>query len=220
MGRADQPAPVRGLARPNSDGKREQIAAAALRVLLAEGVFNSTTRKIAEAAGVSVATLHYHFRDKDEILLSVMERFVQTYRAALADQFPPDQTLEQRIAAMIPFICGQIRKRPAEQLLLQEMTVYMLRHPELEALARAKDMHFQALYAEALTKVQGLSPADAPQVARLANLIYTNLVGMFNQWLATGDDALLDQTAGDLVRGAQRFARDAIAGSGSKSEPH
>ncbi len=204
----------RGLSRPNSDGKREQITAAALTVMPADGVFALTTRKIADAAGVSVATLHYHFHDKDEILLSVMETFVKTYRAALADQFPPTQTLHERIEAMVHFICGEIKKGPSEQLLLQEMTLYMLRHPEQEALARAKDLHFQSLYEEALTKVSGLEPDTAAQITRLSNLIYTGLVGMFNQWLATRDMPLFDRTARDLVLSAQGFARDQLGSPG------
>lgn len=198
---------ARGLSRPNSDGKREQITAAALDVMVKDGVFGLTTRKIADAAGVSVATLHYHFRDKDEILLSVMETFVQTYRAALAEQVPPTQTLDERIAATITFICGEIKKGPAEQLLLHEMTVYMLRHPALEHLAKAKDLHFQALYTEALSRFGDAAALDAGQIGRLSNLVYTGLVGIFGQWLATQDMALFDRSADDLVQAAQDFAR-------------
>jgi len=66
--------------RPNSDGRREQIVEAALAVMIAEGVYHATTRKIAQAAGVNVATLHYHFHDKEEIILSVMEGLATNYR--------------------------------------------------------------------------------------------------------------------------------------------
>lgn len=207
---ANQSGSVGGPFRPNSDGKREQIAAAALDVLLAEGVFGATTRKIADAAGVSVATLHYHYRDKEEILVSVMENFVRTYRAALADRFPPTQTLMERIEAMVHFICGEIRKGPPEQLLLQEMTIYMLRHPQQAPLARAKDIHFQSLYLEALSRVAGPAPAVQARLPRLSNLIYTGLVGMFHQWLATRDDELFDRAACDLVSSAQSFARSHV----------
>lgn len=212
---ARQPRDPGGFSRPNSDGKREQITAAALEVMVKDGVFGLTTRKIADAAGVSVATLHYHFRDKDEILLSVMETFVQTYRAALAEQVPPTQTLAERIEATVLFICGEIKKGPAEQLLLHEMTVYMLRRPALEHLARAKDLHFQALYAEALGRFGGAAALDEVQIGRLSNLIYDGLVGIFGQWLATQDMALFDRTAADLVRAAQGFARDHLGDRGA-----
>jgi AcrR family transcriptional regulator len=36
----------------------EQTVDAALRVMITEGVYHATTRKIAEAAGMNFATLH------------------------------------------------------------------------------------------------------------------------------------------------------------------
>ena len=59
--------------------------------MIAEGVYHATTRKIAEAAGVNVATLHYHFHDKEEILFKVMEVLVANYRTTLAKQFAAPQ---------------------------------------------------------------------------------------------------------------------------------
>lgn len=193
-------------ARPKSDGKRQQIQAAALEVMLEHGVYNATTRKIADAASVSVATLHYHFNDRDEIIFSVMVNFVESYRATLAEQFSADQTLSERVGAVVPFICGEIRKGPLEQLLLQEMTTYMLRELPMGRLANAKDQHFQSLYFDAFSNVRDRDAYSDENIRRVSNLIYTSLVGMFNQWLATQDDALIDRAAADLVTAAQGFA--------------
>jgi hypothetical protein len=90
----------------------------------------------------------------------------------------------------------------------------MLRHPELEHLAKAKDLHFQALYAESLSQSGQRAMLDAGQIARLSNLIYTGLVGIFGQWLATQDMALFDRSADDLVRAAQGFAREQLGAAG------
>ena len=192
--------------RPHSDGRREQIIDAALKVMIAEGVFHTTTRKIAEAAGVNVATLHYHFNDKEEILFKVMEVLVANYRATLAKQFSSPQRLHDRIADLLRFIWSEIEKAPGEQLTLQEMTLYMLRHRHGERMASEKDREFLSLYAESLRTAIDVVPEDAGRINELANLIYTSFVGILNQWLAVRDTTLLIKTMNNLIEAAQQMA--------------
>jgi AcrR family transcriptional regulator len=192
--------------RPNSLGKREMIAEAALRVMIAEGVYRTTTRRIAEAAGVNVATLHYHFHDKEEILLSVMERLVTSYGALLSARFAAPQPLSERVADLLWFIWSEIEKAPGEQLVLQEMTLYVLRHPEAEHMAAEKDRVFLSLYATALQSASDVGPEVHEKVSRLANFVYTSFVGILNQWLATHDTALLRTTTETLIDAARAIA--------------
>src|SRR5689334_301222 len=206
----------KSFARPNSDGRREQIINAALKVMITEGVYHATTRKIAEAAGVNVATLHYHFHDKEEILFKVMEVLVANYRATLAKQFSSPQKLSDRIADLLRFIWSEIEKAPGEQLVLQEMTLYVLRHPHAEHMAREKDHEFLSLYAESLRAATDVRPEDGPRIMELANFIYTSFVGMLNQWLAVRDGGLFLQAMDNLIRAAQEMAADLRAKKSSK----
>lgn len=196
----------KSFARPNSDGRREQIVDAALKVMIAEGVYHATTRKIAEAAGVNVATLHYHFHDKEEILFKVMEVLVANYRATLARQFAAPQNLHDRIADLLRFIWSEIEKAPGEQLALQEMTLYVLRHPHAEHMAREKDHEFLLLYADSLRAATDVRAQDEPRIMELANFIYTSFVGMLNQWLAVRDADLFVQAMDNLIEAAQEKA--------------
>jgi AcrR family transcriptional regulator len=197
----------RSSARPKSDGRREQIIEAALRVMIAEGVFNATTRKIAEAAGVNVATLHYHFHDKEEILLSVMEGLASSYRETLARRFSEPQTLHDRIADLLRFIWSEIEKARGEQLVLQEMTLYVLRYPHAEHLAAEKDREIFALYADSLRAALDVRPEDDTKIVELANFIYTAFVGILTQWLATNDVPQLTRSTDNLIAAAQQMAR-------------
>ena len=198
----------KSFARPNSDGRREQIVAAALKVMIAEGVYNTTTRKIADEAGINVATLHYHFHNKEEILFKVMEVLVVNYRATLAKHFTNPQSLHDRIAALLHFIWREIEKAPGEQLTLQEMTLYVLRHPNAAYMAKEKDREFLALYEDSLLSANDVRAADKPMVAKISNFVYTSFVGILNQWLATRDRALLLRTTNDLIEAAQRIAAE------------
>ena len=201
----------KSFARPNSDGRREQIIDAALKVMISEGVYHATTRKIAEAAGVNVATLHYHFHDKEEILFKVMEVLVANYRATLAKQFAAPQKLHDRIADLLQFIWSEIKKAPGEQLALQEMTLYVLRHPHAEHMAREKDHEFLLLYADWLRAATDVRPEDEPRIMELANFIYTSFVGMLNQWLAVRDGDLFAQAMDNLIRAGQELAARSLS---------
>ena len=54
--------------------RREQILAAAERLLARKGWAGTTFADICKEAGISNGVLTYHFKDKDEILLAVLEK--------------------------------------------------------------------------------------------------------------------------------------------------
>ncbi len=193
------------IARPNSDGKRALIIEAALKVMISEGLYNATTRKIAEAAGVNLATLHYHFNDKEEIFFLAMGQLVANYREVLATRFMKPQTLHERIPELLYFIWEEIEKAPDEQLALQEMTLYLLRHPRAATLASDKDHEFLSLYEDTLQTATDAERCSSEQIKDLANFIYTGLVGAFNQWLATRDRVQILRVLDNLIVSAQRL---------------
>jgi AcrR family transcriptional regulator len=53
---------------------REQILDAARDVLAADGYAHTTTRSIAERAGVQLSLVHYHFEGKQQLLAAVLAR--------------------------------------------------------------------------------------------------------------------------------------------------
>lgn len=64
--------PQRRRGRPPSGG-REAILDAALTVLRDQGIANLTSREVAARAGVSDASVYYHFRDRAGLLQAVFE---------------------------------------------------------------------------------------------------------------------------------------------------
>jgi AcrR family transcriptional regulator len=62
--------------RPPSGG-REAILAAALELLRERGIARLTTREIATVAGVSEASIFYHYRDRAGLLMAVFEEGVR-----------------------------------------------------------------------------------------------------------------------------------------------
>ena len=192
--------------RPQSTGRREQIIGAALKVMISNGVYNATTRRIAEAAGVNVATLHYHFHNKEEIIFSAMEALASSYRNTLSERFMQSQSLHERIHDLLWFIWGEIRQAPGEQLVLQEMTLYVLRVSGAEHLAAQKEREIKSLYEISLRQCRDVDPYDEPRIGELTDFIYACFVGILNQWLATRDEPSLIRTTGNLIEAAQALA--------------
>lgn len=79
--------------RLDSPLRREQIAEAALAIVVNQGIGAVTVRRVAEAVGISAAALYRHYKNKAEILKAVMEEhqelFMANVRRAKAEATSP-----------------------------------------------------------------------------------------------------------------------------------
>ncbi|WP_129305024.1 TetR family transcriptional regulator [Streptomyces sp. L2] len=71
----------------SADARREQLIEAAVRVIAREGADGATTRKIADEAKAPLASLHYCFQNKENLLLAVF--------AQLSEELPVDVDLPE-----------------------------------------------------------------------------------------------------------------------------
>lgn len=78
--------------------RREEILDAARDVLLSQGLRGTTTKEIAERCELSEATLFFYFRNKDEILLSLIFESISFWAQGLdalaAKSMPPEELLK------------------------------------------------------------------------------------------------------------------------------
>lgn len=94
--------------RLDSAVRREQIAEAALAIVLEEGVGALTARRVARRVGVTAPALYRHYQGKADILLTVLdlvaELDAEIYRKAKAESASPLAALEsvfrQNVALM------------------------------------------------------------------------------------------------------------------------
>ncbi|WP_460848292.1 TetR/AcrR family transcriptional regulator [Nocardioides ultimimeridianus] len=73
--------------------RRQQFIEAAVQVIAREGVDGATTRRIAEQAGAPLATLHYVFQTKENLLWAVFEELAELLRADFESLERPGQSL-------------------------------------------------------------------------------------------------------------------------------
>jgi AcrR family transcriptional regulator len=85
----------------------ERIVAAGRAVLVRDGYARFATNRVAEVAGVSPGSLYQYFRDKDELLGVILDRYwdevAERVTASLADRFgdPPDRMIPNTIEALL-----------------------------------------------------------------------------------------------------------------------
>ncbi len=77
----------------NTEARRAEIIGALLAVIARHGYDKATIQAIAAQAGLAPGLIHYHFKNKQEILVSLIEAMAQAaharYLAVLGDQVEP-----------------------------------------------------------------------------------------------------------------------------------
>ncbi len=74
------------MARPkNTEERRKQIAGALVSVMAKRGYDGASINSVAAEAGLTSGLVHYHFKNKQEILLFALENLVTAHRAALSE---------------------------------------------------------------------------------------------------------------------------------------
>ena len=106
---------------------KERILAAAERVFSEHGYGGARTRQIAEAAGVNVALLHYHFGTKDDLYQAVLRAAQERVAAAIHQALVRDTPPAERVANAIRAHFDQLSRSPHRARLL--MDAILRRHP-------------------------------------------------------------------------------------------
>lgn len=106
--------------RPRRKAKQERaretvevVLEGAARVLRDHGYAGATTKRIAEAAGVSVGTLYEYFANKDEVFDAVIRRELDALVAAIRQQeLSPNTPVDETISQLIVAAMGAMRYGP------------------------------------------------------------------------------------------------------------
>ncbi len=116
---------------------RIQITSTAKRLLVDQGYHGLAMREIAEAVGVSKAALYYHFQDKEQLLLAILESYLDDIEALIDDI----QTLAPDSQSCIRLLVARILEQPAEQ-----RAIIRLASQEMPQLSEAARRDFDRLY--------------------------------------------------------------------------
>ena len=136
---------------PASRDLREQILLEAKHLFIEQGYHGLSMRQIAEAVGVSKAAIYYHFRDKEELFLAILEIYLDEIEAILDLVQAEGTTCRQQVSALVEAILSQ----PAEQ-----RAVIRLASQEMSQLnAEARQAFNKTYHKKFIDKIQAILKA-------------------------------------------------------------
>ncbi|MEV8212375.1 TetR family transcriptional regulator C-terminal domain-containing protein [Leifsonia sp. NPDC077715] len=175
--------------------RRTALVQAALRVVARDGVAAATTRRIVAEAGMPLASFHYVFASRDELMAELIEtavageqRDLDPVLAAVADA--EGAAMRDVLRSGLQHYFDGVRADPDREKAMLELTQWALREPGFEPLARRQYARYHELAAHAVAEAARLTgstwtrPLD--EVARIL-IAFTD--GLTVGWLVTRDDS-------------------------------
>lgn len=93
--------------------RKNQIVTATVDCIVRFGYHNFSMQDVAKAAGVSKGIIHYYFLNKDDLMLSVLERVVQDIEGVLHSNIDVIEDPVQKLKIFIE-LCADIVKNTKE----------------------------------------------------------------------------------------------------------
>lgn len=188
--------------------RRSALIRAALRVVAARGVAAATTRAIVSEAGMSLASFHYVFTSRDELMTELINNVVEHEELTIAPALDIEAgttTLCEAIRRGLEHYLIGVEADPDREKAMFELTQYALRTPGMEPLARRQYQRYfelaQATLAEAAERAGYRWHRPLGEVARF---LITCTDGLTIGWLVDRDDAaareIIDITSSAVSR--------------------
>ncbi|GAA2873433.1 TetR family transcriptional regulator [Streptosporangium fragile] len=181
--------------RENAD-TRTRIQEIALKLFVEQGYEATSLREIAEALGVTKAALYYHFKTKDDIVLSLAEDRMRTIEELIAWAESQPRTEEARRELVRRYSESLHRGRHHEVMRFFERNQTALKDHPVMTKNRGRMLHLLTFLVE---------PGD-PTTTRLRNAMA--LFALHAAWFVLPDETVSDderraaalEVALDLVR--------------------
>jgi len=191
--------------------RRRTLVDAAIRVVARDGVAGTTTRAVVAEAGMSLASLHYAFASREELLDAVIADVTEQERRAAEDGLLPLVNSTGPAPAMVDVIRAGLDRfldllvaDPLRERALLELILHALRTPGHEAVLAAQHATYQRAAQSSLETAALASRSRwRVPVPTAARLLVTLTDGLTMAWLADRDTAAARVT---VVFAAQALA--------------
>ena len=187
------PSPPRPRGRPG--GGRERILDVACDLISSEGMDDVRVARIARAANVSTALVHYHFATREALLGEALRHaYARAGTARTALRSAPDTDPARLLARMIEHCLPRPGEMAREWVLWVELWLRAVRHPGLQDVAHELYLRLHEWFAAALEEGVERGAFTVADVAATTDVLLGAIDGVGVRVLA-GDPAL------DLDRG-------------------
>lgn len=178
------------MARVSANDRRSALVRAALAVIARDGVHAATTRAIVAEADMSLASFHYAYRSRDELIREVITFVVDQQEDVSRAAIVPLGDVRGTVRAALQAYFDLLKEHPEREQAMFELMHYSMRTSELGALPAIQHGSYR-------TAATGLLDAAMPllgitwsrPVDELARILVALTDGLTYAWLADRDDA-------------------------------
>ncbi|MDQ1124969.1 transcriptional regulator, TetR family [Microbacterium sp. LKL04] len=190
--------------------RRDELIAAAIRVIARRGVAAATTRAITAEAGMPLGAFTYIFGTQDELMTAVIDTVIAQERFAAESRAIDPTSLTAAIRSGLEGYIDMLEQDPADEIALLELAlVARRRDPQGQMRAQWRTYYDAAeqmlAYAAEITGNRWTAP-----LSDLARHLVVIADGITTTWLADGDS--------DAARRTASFAAAALAAASAPLE--
>jgi AcrR family transcriptional regulator len=168
--------------------QRATIIGATIRVLIQDGLAETTTRKIAAEASVNQATLRYYFGSKDDLLFAVLQEMMRVTRQIVQTSLPMDENLHTAIAEGLKAFWAHVEDAPELQVIQYELTMYALRYPQSAWMAREQYQGYSSVIESLLqASLEASGKTSAVPLPEVARFVIGGIDGLILQFISEPD---------------------------------
>lgn len=120
---------------------REEILEVSRELLIKEGFGKMSMRRIAERADVSATSIYLYFKNKDDLLLALIEESIENLKAALMEVVDVSKGLLMQLEDMARAYINYALNHPQEYEI-----IYMVRPEEMPRYPKEKFMNIRSAY--------------------------------------------------------------------------
>lgn len=159
-----------------TEPRKEALVAAAYKILATRGFEGLRTREVAAAVGVNIATLHYYFPHKEDLIRGVVAHAMGRFRGTLGGAGSAEDQLREHFRGLRRLS----RDEPELFTVMAELAIRGVRDPSLRKIVGGTDDAWRAMLTTLLrrAKAAGAVAADLDPDG-MAAVIVATLKGTF-----------------------------------------
>jgi len=193
----------RALHTAHGEAQRQALVRAAYQIIAESGFEGLRTRDVAERVGVNIATLHYYFATKEDLIRGVVELLTQEFATFRAPDQPPLEELSPRegLRTELEDVRYQVKARPDTYIVLLELYMRSFRDPQIKQMLGELDTHWRE-HLESLL-VAGVRAGEFPpelDIHATSAVLMTFSKGMSMQLLSDPDSVPITSVYDEIAR--------------------
>ena len=173
---------------PRSEGpsRRTEILEIAFQQLAAHGFEGLRVRDIAQAVGINQATLLYHFRDKEELIVSLVDDLIGRFRSVNEGRYVVQSGSFDGFEAHLQTLSGLFVSLPEIYVAMNEIAARAIRHEKIAAKLAAVEKDWADYIGTLLHAAAPEADVEAVAATALATVVFVRGVSA----KAAGDGTL------------------------------